>query len=49
MEWVDEPTHQISKFNIMLEFPRAGGFPERLMVALEYKPAEKVLRLLTAS
>jgi hypothetical protein len=49
MEWVDEPTHQLSKFNIMLEFPRAGGFPERLMVALEYKPIEKVLRLLTAS
>jgi hypothetical protein len=49
MEWVDKPTHQISKFNIMLEFPRAGGFPERTMVALEYKPAEKVLRLVTIS
>lgn len=49
MEWVDKPTHRLSKFNIMLEFPRAGGVPERLMVALEYKPAEKVLRLLTAS
>jgi len=49
MEWVDEPTHQLSKFNIMLEFPRAVGHPERLMVALEYKPAERVLRLLTAS
>ena len=48
MEWVDEPTHQLSKFNIMLEFPRAAGFPERLLVSLEYKPAEKVLRLLTA-
>jgi hypothetical protein len=47
--WVDEPTHQLSKFNIMLEFPRAGGQPERLMVALEYKPAERVLRLLTAT
>jgi len=49
MEWVDEPTHQISKFNIMLEFPRAGGFPERLVVVLEYNPAQKVLRLLTVS
>lgn len=49
LEWVDEDTHQISKFNIMLEFPRAGGFSERLMVALEYKPVENVLRLLTAS
>lgn len=48
MEWVDEPTHQLSKFNIVLEFPRAEGFPERLLVSLEYKPAEKVLRLLTA-
>ena len=49
MEWVDEPTHQLSKFSIMLEFPRVGGRPERLMVALEYKPAERVLRLLTAT
>ena len=49
MEWVDAPTHQLSKFNIMLEFPRAGGHPERLMVALEYKPTERVLRLLTAA
>lgn len=48
MEWIDERTHQLSKFNIMLEFPRVGGFPERLLVSLEYKPAEKVLRLLTA-
>lgn len=49
MEWVDEPTHQLSKFNIMLEFPREGGFPERLLVALEYKPANKLLRLLTVT
>ncbi|MCK9506197.1 MAG: hypothetical protein M0Q95_18700 [Porticoccaceae bacterium] len=49
MEWVNEPTHQLSKFNIMLEFSRRGGFPERLMVAVEYKPAGRVLRLLTAS
>jgi hypothetical protein len=49
LEWVDEPTHQLSKFNIMLEFPRARGHPERLMVALEYKPTERVLRLLTAT
>jgi len=48
LEWVDEPTHQVSKFNIMLEFPRVGESPERLLVSLEYKPAEKVLRLLTA-
>ena len=49
MEWVDQPTHQLSKFNIMLEFAKSGGHPERLMVALEYKPAERCLRLLTAT
>jgi hypothetical protein len=48
MEWVDEPTHQLSKFNVMLEFPRAEGFPERLLVSLEHNTAGKVLRLLTA-
>jgi len=49
LEWVDEPTHQLSKFNIMLEFPRQNGHPERMVVALEYKPAERVLRLVTIS
>ncbi|MBL8278103.1 MAG: hypothetical protein JNL93_15490 [Pelomonas sp.] len=47
MEWVDEPTHRLSKFNVMLEFPRDGGHPERVVVALEYRPVERVLRLLT--
>lgn len=47
--FVDEPTHRLSKFNVMLEFPGPGGYPERMMVALEYRPAERVLRLLTAS
>ncbi len=49
MEWVDEATHQLSKFNIMLEFPRQDGHPERMVVALEYRPAERVLRLLTVT
>lgn len=49
MEWVDEPTHQLSKFNIMLEFQRQGGHPERMVVALEYRPADRALRLLTVS
>ena len=49
MEWVNEPTHQLSKFNIMLEFPRLDGYPERMVVALEYRPAERVLRLVTIS
>jgi hypothetical protein len=49
MEWVDEPTHQLSKFNIMLEFQRQSGHPERMVAALEYRPAERVLRLVTVS
>lgn len=47
LEWVEEPTHRLSKFNIMLEFPRASGHPERVVVALEYRPADLVLRLIT--
>ncbi len=47
LEWVNAPTHQISKFNILLEFPRAGGQSERMVVALEYRPSDLVLRLLT--
>ncbi|KAE8759629.1 hypothetical protein FSO04_12035 [Paraburkholderia madseniana] len=49
MEWVDEPTHQLSKFNILLEFPRPNGHPERMVVALEYRPVERMLRLVTVS
>jgi hypothetical protein len=49
MEWVDEPTHQLSKFNIMLEFRRQSGHPERMVASLEYRPAERVLRLVTVS
>ncbi len=49
MDWVDEPTHHLSKFNIMLEFERQGGHPERMVVALEYRSAERVLRLVTVS
>ncbi|NRO99368.1 hypothetical protein GWC77_26145 [Paraburkholderia sp. NMBU_R16] len=49
MEWVDEPTHQLSKFNIMLEFPRRDGYPERVVAALEYRPVERLLRLMTVS
>jgi hypothetical protein len=49
LEWVDEPTHQLSKFNIMLEFPRPDGHPERMVAALEYRHIERELRLLTVS
>ncbi len=36
LEWVDEPTHRLSKFNILLEFPRADGHPELAVVAIEH-------------
>lgn len=47
LEWVSQTTHQLAKFNIMLEFPRIGGHPERVVVALEYRPVERILRLVT--
>ena len=49
MEWVDEDTYRLSKFNIMIEFPRQGGLPERTVVALEYRPVERTLKLITVS
>jgi hypothetical protein len=49
MEWRDEPAYKLSKFNVMLEFPRHDGYPERLVVALEYRPAMKQLRLITVT
>ncbi|WP_186176936.1 hypothetical protein [Burkholderia gladioli] len=49
MEWIDKTTYQLSKFNIMLEFPREDGYPERMVVSLEYRPFERVLRLVTVS
>lgn len=49
MEWVDEDTHRLSKFNIMLEFPRQSGPPERMVVVLEYRPVDRVLKLITVS
>jgi hypothetical protein len=49
LEWVSQPTYQLSKFNILLEFPRVGGHPERVVVALEYRPTNRILRLLTVT
>ena len=49
LEWVDEPTRQLNRFNVMLEFLRPGGRPERMVAALEYRPADRTLRLLTVS
>lgn len=42
------PEHNVSKFNVMLEIPRpGGGYPTRVVAALEYKPEEKLLRVIT--
>lgn len=47
LDWRDEQKYQASLFNIMLEFEKEGGYPERIVASLEYKPAEQVLRLVT--
>lgn len=53
LDWRDVPSTAISAgykgsfFNILLEFPREGGHPERVTVALEFTAAEKVLRVIT--
>lgn len=40
--------HNVIKFNVMLEVPRIdGGYPTRILAALEYQPAEKNLRVIT--
>lgn len=40
--------HDVSKFNVMLEIPRLdGGYPTRVVAALEYKPKDKLLRVIT--
>ncbi len=40
--------HDVIKFNLMLEIPRRdGGYPTKLMAALEYRPMEKTLRVIT--
>ena len=42
------PDHDVSKFNVMLEIPQLdGGYPTRVVVALEYQPSKKLLRLIT--
>lgn len=39
--------HGVMKFNLMIELKRPGSPPARRLVGLEYKPAEKELRVLT--
>jgi hypothetical protein len=46
LEYLEE--HDVIKFNLMLEVPRSdGGYPAKLTAALEYKPQEKILRVIT--
>jgi hypothetical protein len=53
LDWRDMPetaesaSYRGSYFNIMLEFPREDGEPERVTVALEFIPTDKVLRVVT--
>lgn len=39
--------YNVMKFNLMLEVPRAHGYPTRMTAALEYRPVEKTLRVIT--
>jgi hypothetical protein len=40
--------HQVIKFNVMLEIARSdGGYPTRVLAALEYQPTKKNLRVIT--
>ena len=42
------PKHDVIKLNVMLEIPRAdGGYPTRILAALEYQPDKKNLRVIT--
>ncbi|MBF3926185.1 hypothetical protein ACGYV3_03580 [Burkholderia pseudomallei] len=47
LDWRDEAQYQASLFNIMLEFQREGGYPERIVASLEYQAHEQALRLVT--
>lgn len=53
LDWRDVPATSASAgykgsfFNILLEFPREAGEPERMTVALEYQPTSKRLRVVT--
>jgi hypothetical protein len=40
--------HNVTKFNLIVEVPRQdGGYPTRLLAALEYRPTDKTLRVIT--
>jgi len=46
LECVSQPTHKLRKFNILLEFPRVGSHRE-CVVALEFRPVDRIVRLVT--
>lgn len=39
--------YNVTKFSIIIEVPDKNGEPFRLMAALEFRPDDKVLRLVT--
>jgi hypothetical protein len=40
--------HDVIKFNVMLEIPRAdGGYPTRILAALKFQPDKKNLQVIT--
>jgi hypothetical protein len=44
--WLSD--YDVAKFNVIIEVPRFDdGYPSRLLVALEYRPSENVLRVIT--
>jgi hypothetical protein len=47
IDWRNESAYQGSFFNIMLEFLRQDGYPERVTAALEYQVKRRELRLVT--
>ncbi|WP_429819543.1 hypothetical protein [Ensifer sp. B1-9] len=42
-----DDTHQVSKFNVIVELPRVDEAATRLLAAMEYKPDSRSLRLIT--
>jgi hypothetical protein len=46
LDYLEE--HDVIKFNLMLEVARrGGGYPTKLTAALEYRPQQKLLRVIT--
>ena len=43
----DDKEHGTLRFNLVVELPRDGGYPSRVLVAMEYLPQERVARVIT--